>query len=90
MSNYSVFGGIGLPSAVRSAARRSGALRNFGLKPRMPRRTKAAFIRLMMLFFQRRDRSHAAVLLLATQPAKKGTLEEPDIQPIGLRSPMLT
>jgi hypothetical protein len=32
-----VLGGMGHPSGVRSVASRSGALRNFGLKPRMPR-----------------------------------------------------
>src|SRR6516164_227455 len=48
VSSASVLGGMGHPSGVRSVASRSGALRNFGLKPRMPRRTKAAFIRLTM------------------------------------------
>src|SRR4051794_13063832 len=44
-SSGSVFGGNGAPSAVRSAARRSGALRRVGLKPRTPRRARAPFIR---------------------------------------------
>ena len=40
--------GRGTPSGVRSAAKRSGALRKFGLKLRMPRRAKVLFMRLMM------------------------------------------
>ena len=42
-----------------------------------------------ILLFECRDRRHAAVLLLAAQPAEKGALEQPDIQPIGLRPPVL-
>ena len=47
-SSASVFGGKGAPSGVRSVARRSGALRNVGLKFRMPRRARAPFIRFTM------------------------------------------
>ena len=39
-SSSSVLGGSGTPSGVRSAARRSGALRKVGLKVRTPKRTK--------------------------------------------------
>ena len=42
-----------------------------------------------ILLFQRWDRGHAAVLLFATQPAEEGTLEQRDIQPVGLRPPLL-
>jgi hypothetical protein len=35
------------------------------------------------------DRGHAAVFFLAAEPAKKGTLEQPNIQPVGLRPPLL-
>jgi len=41
------------------------------------------------LLFQCWDRGHGAMLLLATQPTKEGTLEQPDIEPIGLRPPLL-
>src|SRR5215218_1500968 len=44
-SSSSVLGGSGTPSGVRSAARRSGALRNVGLKVRTPKRAKHPFIR---------------------------------------------
>ena len=44
----SMFGGIGTSSGVRNASSRCGALRSSGLKPRMPSRTSAAFIRLMI------------------------------------------
>ena len=39
-SSASVFGGSGMPSGVRSVARRSAALRRVGLKSRMPRRAR--------------------------------------------------
>src|SRR5260370_5364914 len=45
-SSASVLGGIGSPSGVRRPSRRSTAFFSFGLKPRMPSRTNAAFIRL--------------------------------------------
>src|SRR6516162_1989190 len=48
-SSASVLDGMALPSGVRNPGSRSGALRSFGLKPRIPRRTSAAFMRLMML-----------------------------------------
>ena len=44
----SVFGGIGKPSGVRSVSRRCSARRSSGLKPRMPSRARAAFMRLTM------------------------------------------
>src|SRR5882724_2353643 len=45
-SSASVLGGIGSPSGVRRPSRRSTAFFSLGLKPRMPSRTNAAFIRL--------------------------------------------
>jgi hypothetical protein len=48
LSSSSVFGGIGLPSGVRTFAIRSGALRDAGLKSRMPRRAMQLFIRLII------------------------------------------
>ena len=46
-----MFGGRLVPSGVRSFARRSGALRKWTLKPRMPSRASALFIRLVMRDF---------------------------------------
>ena len=43
-----VLGGMGTPSGVRKALIFCGALRNSGLKPRIPSRARAPFIRLMM------------------------------------------
>src|SRR5208283_2894177 len=45
-SSADVLGGIGAPSGVRKPSRRPAALFSLGLKPRMPSRTNAAFIRL--------------------------------------------
>ncbi len=42
----SMFGGIALSSGVRNASSRFGALRSPGLKPRMPSRASADFMRL--------------------------------------------
>jgi hypothetical protein len=47
-SSAKVFGGSAMPSGVRNAARRSAALRNVDLKPRMPKRTRQLLIRLIM------------------------------------------
>jgi len=44
---------------------------------------------LCILLLRCRDGHHAAVLLLATQPAEEGTLEQSDIKPIRLRAAML-
>src|ERR1017187_1172229 len=44
-SSADVLGGIGSPSGVRKPSRRPAALFSLGLKPRMPSRTNAAFIR---------------------------------------------
>src|SRR5712691_9788397 len=43
-----------------------------------------------VFFCKRRDRHHAAVLRLATQPAEKSTYEQTSVEPIRLRSPMLS
>ena len=45
-SSASVLGGIGSPSGVRKSSRRPAAFFSLGLKPRMPSRINAAFIRL--------------------------------------------
>src|SRR5258706_12884855 len=45
-NSASALGGIGSPSGVRKPSRRVVALFSLGLKPRMPSRTNAAFIRL--------------------------------------------
>ena len=45
-SSAYVLGGIGSPSGVRKPSRRPAALFSLGLKPLMPSRTNAAFIRL--------------------------------------------
>src|SRR5262245_31413921 len=45
-SSANVFGGIGSSSGVRKSSRRPAAFFSFGLKPRMPSRINAAFIRL--------------------------------------------
>ena len=39
-----------------------------------------------ILLVQRRDRRHGAVLFLTTQPAQDGTLQKPNIQPVGLET----
>lgn len=44
-----VLGGRGMPSGVRSVSIRSDASRSVGLKLRIPRRMRHAFIRLTML-----------------------------------------
>jgi hypothetical protein len=51
----------------------------------------ALAVRTFRIFLlQRWDRRHAAVLLFPTQPAEEGTLQQCDIQPIGLRTPVLS
>src|ERR1700738_2383884 len=45
-SSARVLGGIGSPSGVRKSSRRPAAFFSLGLKPRMPSRINAAFIRL--------------------------------------------
>ena len=52
---------MALPSGVRNASSRSGALRSAGLKPRMPSRASVAFMRLMI----RRALAHQAFALAA-------------------------
>jgi len=54
-------GGMGSPSGGRSVPRRSGALRNVGLNPRTPRRTRVAFSRSVMA-----ERSLTPLQLLCT------------------------
>src|SRR5580693_3678954 len=44
-----MLGGIGVSSGVRNASSFCGAVSSPGLKPRMPSRTRAAFMRLMIL-----------------------------------------
>src|SRR6476620_10604753 len=50
-NSASALGGIGSPSGVRKPSRRVVALFSLGLKPRMPSRTNAAFIRLTIRLF---------------------------------------
>src|SRR6516162_5992877 len=45
-SSANVLGGIGSPSGVRKSSRRPAAFFSLGLKPRIPNRINAAFIRL--------------------------------------------
>jgi hypothetical protein len=47
-SSSRIFGGSPVPSGVHNAAKRCGALRKCGLKPRMPSRASALFMRLAM------------------------------------------
>ena len=42
-----------------------------------------------VLFLERRDRDHAAVVRLAAQPAEEGPPEQPGVEPVRLRPPML-
>jgi hypothetical protein len=42
-----------------------------------------------ILYFDRRDRGHAAVVPFATQPAEKGALQKRGIGPVGLRPAVL-
>src|ERR1700674_2353917 len=104
-NSASALGGIGSPSGVRKPSRRVLALFNLGLKPRMPSRTNAAFIRLTtslsdeavmlavgplgILVLHCRDRDHLAVITLAAQPAKKGAFEQLRVEPVSLGAPML-
>src|SRR6516165_2893383 len=62
-SSAEVFGGSGMPSGVRTVARRSAALRRVGLKLRMPSRAKVDFIR-----FTIRVRSPHQAVALAVRP----------------------
>src|SRR5882724_265335 len=104
-SSAKVLGGIGSPSGVRKPTRRSAAFFSLGLKPRMPSRINAAFIRLTIRLCSPtlvlavgplgifvlgcRDRHHLAVITLAAQPAEKRAFEQLGVEPIGLGAPVL-
>src|SRR4051812_16124966 len=60
------------PSGVRSAVRRSGALRNVGLKVRTPKRTKHPFIRLTRRVRSRTSPSRSRLGRLASSSASVG------------------
>src|SRR4051794_37356251 len=44
---------------------------------------------LAILFLERRNRGHAAVICFAAQPAKKGTHQQGGVEPIGLGPAMV-
>src|SRR6266550_1525560 len=100
-SSASVLGGIGPSSGVRNSSRRPAAFFSLGLKPRMPSRVNAAFIRLTIRVCSptRLSRSrlgrlassydHLAVITLAAQPAEKGPFEQLGVEPVGLGAPVL-
>src|SRR5258708_14589902 len=100
-SSARVLGGIGSPSGVRKPSRRSAAFFSLGLKPRMPSRINAAFIRLTIRLCSLavgplgifvlgcRDRHHLAVITLTAQPAEKRAFEQLGVEPIGLGTPVL-
>src|SRR3954467_7093981 len=60
------------PLGVRSVARRSGALRNVGLKVRTPKRTRQLFIRLTRRVRSRTSPSRSRLGRLASSPASVG------------------
>jgi hypothetical protein len=72
LSSASVLDGTGHQSGVRSPTSCSGALRSFGLKPRMPRRTNAAFIRLTMPVRLPTSCSRSQVGRFASSPSRVG------------------
>ena len=51
--------------------------------------SRSRFGRLRVLFFDRRDRRHAAMALLAAQPAEKGAHQQFRVEAISLRAPVL-
>src|ERR1700674_666520 len=105
-NSASALGGIGSPSGVRKPSRRVLALFNLGLKPRMPSRTNAAFIRLTTSFSDEavmlavgplgilvlhcRDCDHLAVITFAAQPTEKGAFEQLGVETVGLGTPVFT
>src|SRR6266436_4882734 len=82
-SSASVLGGIGSPSGVRRPSRRSTAFFSFGLKPRMPSRTNAAFIRLTIRLCSPTRLSRSRLGRLASSSLIVG------IATIGLGAPVL-
>src|SRR6516162_8742970 len=103
LSSSSELGGIGVPSGVRTFARRSGALHDAGLKSRMPRRARQLFSRLIMRVRSPTkcscsrlgrlpsagDSTHPAMVRLTTQPADKRAHQMLGIKTICRRPPML-
>src|ERR1700731_1032844 len=71
-SSRSVFAGSGTPSGVTSVARRSGALRNVGLKLRTPKGARQLFIRFTMRVRSRTSPSRSRFGRFASSSAPVG------------------
>src|ERR1700726_2409188 len=67
------FGGSGMPSGVRTVARRSAALRRVGLKLRMPSRARVALMRFTMRVRSPTRHSRSRLGRLASSSAIVGT-----------------